>query len=58
MGLYQAFSPQVTFQTPMRDPQTRRILSPDIRKKPETCLVEDNFGEVSEDFVLPAYNAV
>ncbi|KAJ7324507.1 hypothetical protein JRQ81_017527 [Phrynocephalus forsythii] len=49
---------KVTFQTPMRDSQTRRILSPDIRKKPETFLVGDNCGDVSEDLASPAYNAM
>ncbi|XP_062983485.1 transforming acidic coiled-coil-containing protein 3 isoform X2 [Elgaria multicarinata webbii] len=49
---------KVTFQTPMRDPQTRRILSPDVRKKSETSLILDDCIEVPEDFVFPTSNPV
>nr|XP_060625273.1 transforming acidic coiled-coil-containing protein 3 isoform X1 [Anolis sagrei ordinatus]XP_060625274.1 transforming acidic coiled-coil-containing protein 3 isoform X1 [Anolis sagrei ordinatus]XP_060625276.1 transforming acidic coiled-coil-containing protein 3 isoform X1 [Anolis sagrei ordinatus]XP_060625277.1 transforming acidic coiled-coil-containing protein 3 isoform X1 [Anolis sagrei ordinatus] len=46
---------KVTFQTPIRDPQTRKIVSPDIRKKPETYpLVGDC---IPEDLVLPPVSA-
>ncbi|XP_034272015.1 transforming acidic coiled-coil-containing protein 3 isoform X2 [Pantherophis guttatus] len=42
---------KVTFQTPLRDPQTRRILSPDRKKKAEISLVTDNL-------LLPTCTAV
>ncbi|XP_063160388.1 transforming acidic coiled-coil-containing protein 3-like [Candoia aspera] len=45
---------KVTFQTPMRDPQTRRILSPDIKKKPEISLIAD----ISDSLLVTACNAV
>ncbi|NWH62359.1 TACC3 protein, partial [Geococcyx californianus] len=32
---------KVTFQTPLRDPQTRKILSPLMMKKPETLTLDD-----------------
>uniref|UniRef100_A0A6J0ULF2 Transforming acidic coiled-coil-containing protein 3 isoform X2 n=1 Tax=Pogona vitticeps TaxID=103695 RepID=A0A6J0ULF2_9SAUR len=44
---------KVTFQTPMRDPQTRKILSPDIRMR-----MEENCGDNSEDLVLPTHDVV
>ncbi|XP_042316406.1 transforming acidic coiled-coil-containing protein 3 isoform X2 [Sceloporus undulatus] len=47
---------KVTFQTPVRDPQTRKILSPDIRKK-ITPLVDDCL-EIPEDLVFPAASVV
>ncbi|KAH0624413.1 hypothetical protein JD844_031823 [Phrynosoma platyrhinos] len=47
---------KVTFQTPVRDPQTRKILSPDIRKK-ITPLADDCL-EIPEDFVFPAASVV
>ncbi|XP_045385576.1 LOW QUALITY PROTEIN: transforming acidic coiled-coil-containing protein 3 [Lemur catta] len=33
---------KVTFQTPLRDPQTHRILSPSMTSKPETAFVLDD----------------
>ncbi|KAM6447109.1 transforming acidic coiled-coil-containing protein 3 isoform 2-T4 [Liasis olivaceus] len=45
---------KVTFQTPVRDPQTRRILSPDIKKKPEISLI----AEIPDNLLLTTCNAV
>ncbi|XP_032082942.1 transforming acidic coiled-coil-containing protein 3-like [Thamnophis elegans] len=45
---------KVTFQTPLRDPQTRRILSPDRKKKAEIPLVT----ETTENLLLPTCTAV
>ncbi|NXN36603.1 TACC3 protein, partial [Rhinoptilus africanus] len=33
---------KVTFQTPLRDPQTRKILSPAMTDKPETTFTLDD----------------
>ncbi|XP_044304207.1 transforming acidic coiled-coil-containing protein 3 isoform X2 [Varanus komodoensis] len=49
---------KVTFQSPMRDPQTHRILSPDRRKKPERPFLLGGSTEVPEDSALPASGAV
>nr|XP_027796113.1 transforming acidic coiled-coil-containing protein 3 isoform X3 [Marmota flaviventris] len=38
----QAKAAKVTFQTPLRDPQTHRILSPSMTSKPETPFALDN----------------
>ncbi|KAM4810722.1 transforming acidic coiled-coil-containing protein 3 isoform X4 [Urocitellus parryii] len=38
----QAKAAKVTFQTPLRDPQTHRILSPNMTSKPETPFALDN----------------
>ncbi|XP_026545750.1 transforming acidic coiled-coil-containing protein 3 [Notechis scutatus] len=45
---------KVTFQTPQRDPQTRRILSPDRKKKVENSLV----AEITDNLLLPTCTAV
>ncbi|XP_025022766.1 transforming acidic coiled-coil-containing protein 3 isoform X2 [Python bivittatus] len=45
---------KVTFQTPVRDPQTRRILSPDIKKKPEISLI----AEIPDNLLLTTCNTV
>ncbi|XP_062823134.1 transforming acidic coiled-coil-containing protein 3-like isoform X4 [Anolis carolinensis] len=42
---------KVTFQTPIRDPQTRKFLSPDVRKKPETSPLVDDC--IPKDLLLP-----
>ncbi|KAH0515708.1 Transforming acidic coiled-coil-containing protein 3 [Microtus ochrogaster] len=39
----------VTFQTPLRDPQTRRILSPNVTNKLETCFALDGAVELEEN---------
>ncbi|XP_061485804.1 transforming acidic coiled-coil-containing protein 3 isoform X2 [Rhineura floridana] len=49
---------KVTFQTPMRDPETRRILSSDKRKNPKNPIIGDDCTDVPEDLVLPPSNAV
>uniref|UniRef100_A0A8C9PTJ9 Transforming acidic coiled-coil containing protein 3 n=1 Tax=Spermophilus dauricus TaxID=99837 RepID=A0A8C9PTJ9_SPEDA len=38
----QAKAAKVTFQTPLRDPQTHRLLSPNMTSKPETPFALDN----------------
>ncbi|XP_058042624.1 transforming acidic coiled-coil-containing protein 3 isoform X2 [Ahaetulla prasina] len=45
---------KVTFQTPLRDPQTHRILSPDRKKKAEISLV----AEMTDHLLLPTCTAV
>ncbi|XP_026576250.1 transforming acidic coiled-coil-containing protein 3 [Pseudonaja textilis] len=45
---------KVTFQTPQRDPQTRRILSPDRKKKVEISPV----AEITDNLLLPTCAAV
>ncbi|NXQ77155.1 TACC3 protein, partial [Quiscalus mexicanus] len=43
---------KVTFQTPQRDPHTRRILSPAMTDKPQTTFALDNCREDVADDVL------
>uniref|UniRef100_A0A8C4VH87 Transforming acidic coiled-coil containing protein 3 n=1 Tax=Gopherus evgoodei TaxID=1825980 RepID=A0A8C4VH87_9SAUR len=43
---------KVTFQTPMRDPQTHRILSPSMENKLETTFTLDDCTEVPGDLHL------
>uniref|UniRef100_A0A8D0KP99 Uncharacterized protein n=1 Tax=Salvator merianae TaxID=96440 RepID=A0A8D0KP99_SALMN len=49
---------KVTFQTPLRDPQTRRILSQDTRKSLETSQLGYYYAEVPEDLVLPPFSVI
>ncbi|XP_069351706.1 transforming acidic coiled-coil-containing protein 3-like [Eulemur rufifrons] len=45
---------KVTFQTPLRDPQTHRILSPSMTSKPETAFVlDDTIGLENFQHVWP-----
>ncbi|XP_065490284.1 transforming acidic coiled-coil-containing protein 3 [Caloenas nicobarica] len=49
---------KVTFQTPLRDPQTRKILSPTMTDKLDTTFTLDDCGEALADDVLSAsFNA-
>ncbi|XP_041492412.1 transforming acidic coiled-coil-containing protein 3-like [Microtus oregoni] len=45
----QAKAAKVTFQTPLRDPQTRRILSPNVTNKLETCFALDGAVELEKN---------
>ncbi|KGL91278.1 Transforming acidic coiled-coil-containing protein 3, partial [Charadrius vociferus] len=45
---------KVTFQTPLRDPQTRKILSPTMTDKLETTFTLDDCSEALADDVLSA----
>lgn len=45
---------KVTFQTPLRDPQTRKILSPTMTDKLETTFTLDECGEALADDLLSA----
>nr|XP_032625593.1 transforming acidic coiled-coil-containing protein 3-like isoform X1 [Chelonoidis abingdonii] len=47
---------KVTFQTPMRDPQTHRILSPSMENKLETTFTLDDCTEVLGDLHLSESN--
>ncbi|XP_060092273.1 transforming acidic coiled-coil-containing protein 3 [Heteronotia binoei] len=49
---------KVTFQTPVRDLQTCRILSPDARKKTEVHPLIKDYAEALEDFDLPIPSSV
>ncbi|CAO2640283.1 Transforming acidic coiled-coil-containing protein 3 [Lemmus lemmus] len=49
----QAKAAKVTFQTPLRDPQTRRILSPNVTNKLETSFALDGTVELESNHQLP-----
>nr|XP_009684408.1 PREDICTED: transforming acidic coiled-coil-containing protein 3 isoform X1 [Struthio camelus australis] len=49
---------KVTFQTPLRDPQTRKILSPTMTDKLEATFTLDDFREAPEDDLLSACNNI
>ncbi|XP_062431229.1 transforming acidic coiled-coil-containing protein 3 isoform X2 [Rhea pennata] len=49
---------KVTFQTPLRDPQTRKILSPTMTDKLEATFTLDDCKEGPEDDLLSAFNNV
>ncbi|KAM9330335.1 transforming acidic coiled-coil-containing protein 3 [Gastrophryne carolinensis] len=49
-------SMKVTFQTPMRDPQTRRIMSPSTVTKPESLFSLDDCTQALEQLHLSAAN--
>ncbi|XP_067154421.1 transforming acidic coiled-coil-containing protein 3 isoform X2 [Apteryx mantelli] len=49
---------KVTFQTPLRDPQTRKILSPTMTDKLEATFTLDDCREAPEDDLLSAFNNV
>ncbi|XP_019408891.1 PREDICTED: transforming acidic coiled-coil-containing protein 3 isoform X1 [Crocodylus porosus] len=51
-------SMKVTFHTPLRDPQTHRILSPTMADKPETTLILKDCAGVIGDFHLAAISTV
>ncbi|XP_035181410.1 transforming acidic coiled-coil-containing protein 3 isoform X1 [Oxyura jamaicensis] len=45
---------KVTFQTPLRDPQTRKILSPTMTDKLESTFILDDCSEALQDDLLSA----
>lgn len=45
---------KVTFQTPLRDPQTRKILSPTMTDKLESTFTLDDCSEAFQDDLLSA----
>lgn len=45
---------KVTFQTPLRDPQTRKILSPTMTDKLESTFTLDDCSEALQDDLLSA----
>ncbi|XP_025968528.2 transforming acidic coiled-coil-containing protein 3 isoform X3 [Dromaius novaehollandiae] len=49
---------KVTFQTPLRDPQTRKILSPTMTDKLEATFTLEDCREAPEDDLLFAFNNV
>uniref|UniRef100_A0A8C6YSB9 Transforming acidic coiled-coil containing protein 3 n=1 Tax=Nothoprocta perdicaria TaxID=30464 RepID=A0A8C6YSB9_NOTPE len=49
---------KVTFQTPLRDPQTRKILSPAMAGKLETTFTLDDCRDAAEDDLLSALDNV
>lgn len=49
---------KVTFQTPLRDPQTRKILSPTMTDKLDTTFTLDDCSEaLADDLLSASFNA-